>query len=135
MKKSVFFIDDDETYLYLLERSALKFTDSHLVHSAYNGADALEKLKKYQQEGTELPNIMFVDINMPVMDGFEFLDEFKKQREFLIELQSIVPILMLTSSEESSDKSKVLSTGIVSDYIVKPFGTKNIEQMLAKFLS
>lgn len=135
MTKSVLFIDDDETFLYVLERTAKKIENISDVYLAKNGKEALDMLKSWQGMGEKLPNVMFVDINMPVMDGFEFLERFKKQREELECLKRIVPVVMLTSSHHESDKEKALSTGVVEKYIIKPAGIEETEKMLKEVIA
>lgn len=130
MKKSVFFIDDDDSFIFILNRCASKMVEISKVYSAKNGRDALDQLIFWKNDGAELPNVMFVDINMPVMDGFEFLNEFKKLCENFEEFKAIVPIVMLTSSEQEMDKDKANATGIVKKYIIKPAGIDKIARIL-----
>lgn len=131
MSKSVLFIDDDETYLYLLERAAKSVAVESDVYTAKNGKDALEMIEGWRKANQKIPNIMFVDVIMPVMDGFEFLEIFKEQREQYELLKEIVPIVMLTSSMNESDRENALEMGMVEKYVIKPAGVKDTEAMLA----
>lgn len=134
MSKKLFFIDDDEVFLYLIERTCQKIETVEGIEFAENGEDALQKIDSWLGGTRPLPNLMFVDINMPGMDGFEFLDEFKVLREKFEELKKIVPIVMLTSSVHEQDEEKALATGIVSDFVVKPPDMEGLEKSIRKFL-
>lgn len=130
MSKVLLFIDDDEDFLYVLSRVANKLDFISEIQTAKNGKAALDTLIALKYAGKRLPDTMFVDLNMPVMDGFEFLEKFKMLRETYSEFKKIVPIIMLTSSREDSDKKTALEMGIVQNYVIKPAGMKNLESML-----
>ena len=131
MSKVLFFIDDDdEDFLYVLSRVANKLDFISEIQTAQHGKAALDTLIALKDAGKRLPDTMFVDLNMPVMDGFEFLEKFKMLRETYSEFKKIVPIIMLTSSREDSDKKTALEMEIVQNYVIKPAGMKNLESML-----
>ncbi|MFZ0545850.1 MAG: response regulator [Candidatus Promineifilaceae bacterium] len=69
-KKRILIVDDDKMIVWLIEQS-LK-SDSYEIFTAYNGADALEKAYKIH------PNLMILDLNMPVMDGYEVCRQLHK---------------------------------------------------------
>ena len=134
MGKHLFFIDDDDIFLHILERTCRKIDEVSQFSSACHGRDALNKIDTWVKNGENIPNIAFVDINMPIMNGLEFLEHFKKKREQIERLKQIIPIVMLTSSEDGGDKEKAFATGIVDDYMVKPFHIKEMETFLRKVI-
>ncbi len=87
---------------------------------ALNGKLALSKV------AGKGPDLIFLDINMPVMDGFEFLAEVQKEK-----LCPNAKIIMLSSSHNPSDKQKSETFPQVIDYIIKPLTTEKIMQSLA----
>ena len=106
MDKKILIVDDDE---FLLEMYSLKFKDSGFdVDSAKGGEETLAKLR----EGAR-PDIMLLDVVMPVMDGFEVLRIAKKEN--LIP-KTIVVILTNLGQKEDVDKGMALGA---DDYIVK----------------
>lgn len=133
MGKKLFFIDDDTTFFYLIERASEKVESVEALYHAESGEDALEKIESWLNGEGQLPDLMFVDINMPKMDGFEFLDEFKAMREKFEELKKIIPIVMLTSSQHESDKEKAMGTGIVDSFMVKPPDLEGLTKVIRDF--
>ncbi len=87
---------------------------------ALNGKEGLSKV------AGNGPDLIFLDINMPVMNGFEFLAEVQKEK-----LCPNAKIVMLSSSINPSDKQKSESFPQVIDYIIKPLTTEKIMQSLA----
>lgn len=86
---------------------------------AFSGArEALEQIKKWwPEEGPELPVAIFLDINMPHMDGWEFLKEFEKLPQHITEKCMVA---MLTSSIDVDDIEKSKRYRLVRDFISKP---------------
>ncbi len=134
MSKAFFFIDDDEEFLYFVGRICENIENVSKVLSASDGKDALDKILKWLTSKADLPNLMFVDINMPRMNGFEFLEEFKKLRTQHNSLKNIIPVVMLTSSQNSTDKDKAFRTGIVDNYIIKPNSADKMTDLIHNFL-
>ena len=80
--------------------------------------DALEAGEKLKKDNIDL---LFLDINMPTMSGWEFLEHFEKLDE---NVKHKIKVFILSSSVDSRDKRKAFTYGSVSDYIIKPL-TKN----------
>ncbi len=105
-QQKVLIIDDDK---FLLNMYILKFQNhGFTVCSAASGAEGLDKLK-----GGELPDIILLDLIMPVMDGFEFLE---KMREGHLAEHAVVIVLSNQSQQADIDRAKKLG---VQGYIVK----------------
>jgi CheY-like chemotaxis protein len=119
---SILIIDDNAGDRYLLARDIKKAGFEVNIFEKENGETALEFFKDYEKN-KELyprdfpPNVVFLDINMPKLDGNQFLEEFALLRGELNARPSI--FLMLSSSEQEEDKLKSLSYAFVKSYIVK----------------
>ena len=128
MKKinKVLLIDDDEICNELNLLTIKKSNFSENIDIVYNGEEALEYFfkKKYNDE---FPDIIFLDINMPRMDGFEFLDKVKENTTLALHNARIY---LLTSSINQSDISKAKNYAI-DGFLNKPL-TKNKLQELFK---
>lgn len=107
MKKKILAVDDSSAIRKLVEFS-LK-SAGFLVATVQNGQEALEAIAKSQFDA------IILDINMPKMDGFEFLKQAKPQAAY-----AAIPIIMLTTEGQDEDKERALALG-ATDYIVKPF--------------
>ena len=81
-----------------------------------NGLDAINFFKS-PHEDKEIPEVVFLDINMPVMNGWEFMEEFVKIRH---SIQKKIDVYVLSSSTDTVDIQKAKSNPEITDYIVKP---------------
>src|SRR5271157_1087619 len=121
--KHIMVIDDSVTIRTSVEY-ALKGLGFPLDH-AENGADALEKVKALKEKGQDLA-LCIVDVNMPVMDGITFIDEFRKIDRF-------TPVLVLTTESEEV-KIKAGKTAGASGWIVKPFKNQEMVNVVQKLV-
>lgn len=126
MKKidSICIIDDDPIFVFGARRmiEMANLCKSFMIFK--NGKDALENLKPLMQAKRALPQIILLDLNMPIMDGWQFLDEFVK-----IKSDNPVTIYIVSSSIDPNDLKKVKDYNIVSNYIVKPISSDFIKQL------
>ena len=107
-KRTVLLVDDDEITNFMCKKMLTELGfDS--VDSATNGLEAI----KYLQN--TCPDLIFLDIKMPIMDGFEFLEELKTTN-----LCQDVKIIMLTSSSREKEIKQASAYANVIDFVVKP---------------
>jgi CheY-like chemotaxis protein len=128
MKKinSLYVIDDDKIYHFLL-KSLLKQNGIHAKSTFFcNGQDAIDFIK--QNNTTEnIPDLILLDVNMPIMNGWEFLEEFVKLIPKLIKQPTIY---MISSSNNEVDIDKVKDFNeTVRDYFLKPICKEDIEKI------
>lgn len=129
---SALIVDDSEIDRYILKRQ-LKEVGVVDVFESDDGSSALKFLENYE-ENCKLhykkfpPVVIFLDINMPIIGGFEFLEKFAELRKKL-GLVSCV-IMMYSSSERPEDKEKAASFDFVKDYLTK--GEMSIEELKNK---
>lgn len=135
---SALIIDDSATDCYLLTRQ-LKATGlvDHIFET-HDGLAALDFFKDYEANSSAYPKefppvLLFLDINMPIMDGHGFLKAFKKL-ENASKYDSCI-VIMFTSSEQQIEKDKALEYEFVKDYLVKGrFSVAELKQHIEKFL-
>lgn len=108
-QNNILIVDDDPRYLRLIEINLM--TEGYQVKTSMNGQDAVE------QVAAEQPNLLLMDVMMPIMDGFTATERI---REF-----SNVPIIILTAKGEEHDRVRGLDVG-ADDYIVKPFSAQEL---------
>ena len=114
--KNVLLIDDDSVFNFLNTKTLERMGIVNDIHTALNGKEALNLFNDYYQGSRQLPDIILLDLNMPIMDGFEFLEAFRKLR-----LSGIadVKIIIVTSSQNPKDMARAKSLGI-DHYLPKP---------------
>jgi CheY-like chemotaxis protein len=120
-------IDDDEIYLFLMKKSFYAMGVNNEVLSFLNGADALEELIKLKNNNEDLPSIIFLDINMPIMDGWEFLTEFRKINATVLNKISVY-IVSSSIAIEDIEKSKTFPE--IVDYLTKPVEIDTLASIL-----
>ncbi|MEO9965353.1 MAG: response regulator [Reichenbachiella sp.] len=120
---TVLLVDDDPTSIFLQQHLLTDVCNYNgKIHECHNGKMALDYLENkgdFAENGTSYPkpDLILLDINMPVMNGFEFLDAYKLLPK---ELKGGIVISMLTSSLNKLDKDKAEKYQDVSDFIIKP---------------
>jgi len=123
MSKSICVIDDDQIYQIIVKKIILKAGIFEKIHCFQNGLTALEAFKDPE---VPLPQLILLDINMPGMDGWEFVSELKKQRPHLhLETR----IYIVTSSIAFSDRDKALALPEVSGFISKPLSVARLREI------
>lgn len=122
--KSVMLVDDNEIDNIINEKiiEANSFADSILVFQT--GQEALDYLKDHQDNEDALPEIVFLDINMPIMDGFQFLEDFENFSDTVL---TKCKIIMLSSSISPKDIDRAASSRYVKKYLNKPLNARYLE--------
>lgn len=120
-------IDDDEIYIFLMKKSFAAMGINQEVISFLNGADALEELLQLKNNQEALPGIILLDINMPIMDGWEFLNEFRKIQS---ENSTKIPIYIVSSSIANEDLEKSKTYPEIIDYLCKPLELETLVSII-----
>lgn len=115
---NILLIDDDTVNNFIVINTLNKLEITENVDSVLNGLEGIEYLKSKISSNKELiPSVIFLDINMPIMDGWEFLQEFELLPE---EVKNQCSIYMVSSSVYEDDISKSKQYKSVKDFISKP---------------
>jgi CheY-like chemotaxis protein len=125
MKKEIFIIDDDPIYTMIVSKMINKIDASLSINKCENGEVGLAQLENLRHSNHCL--ITFLDINMPVVNGWEFLDEIKNRNFFNI--QELV-IYMVSSSTNESDVLRAKQYEFVRGFFHKPLSTADIKTII-----
>jgi len=117
--KNILLVEDDELDVISVERSLKKLDHPYELETTYNGIEALEVLNQAKQQKRPLPDVILLDLNMPKMNGIEFLKELRKDEN----LKNIQVFVMTTSGDESD--RKITEQLGVSGYLIKPLNFNN----------
>jgi CheY-like chemotaxis protein len=124
-------VDDNKNDNFFHEREIKKTHLETIVIPKESGAEALEYLNSMIESGNRKPILIFLDINMPGMDGWGFLDEYSKLDK---DIQSGIIVVMLTTSDNPETKARAMSWSSVSDYITKPLTKEIMEDLNERYL-
>ncbi len=128
-------IDDSDIDQYLIKRQLTESKFASRVFSKFNGQEALEFLSDYaankiQYKDDYPPSVILLDINMPLMNGFEFLEKFKKLREEHDYCSTSI-IVFLTSSSDEKDINQATQYDFVKGYIHKPLDITQLQELVS----
>jgi CheY-like chemotaxis protein len=126
----VMVIDDSDTDRYIAEHYLIKNSITAKVISQPSAMQALEYLGRYS-EYIQLPRIIFLDIRMPVMDGFDFLDEYEKLSPTV---HKNCVIYMLSSSVDPTDHERIKNNPFVKGFISKPLNKEKLQRIVSENL-
>ena len=127
--KTLMLVDDDEIIVYLTKRIIAQTNLVELINVFGNGKDAIDYLKENLNNPDLFPEIIFLDLFMPIMDGWEFLEEYIQIKP---KTSSPTTIYVITSSVSEEDIIKAKSYSVVTDYIIKPTTKENFIAILEK---
>lgn len=122
--KNILLIDDDRDDQQMFVSAAFEISDNISCTAIGNTASALEKLKTK----VIIPDIIFLDLNMPVMNGQQFLTEIKKD-----ETLKEIPVIIFTTSSHAPTKKITKDLG-AQDFITKPNRYEELKKILEPFL-
>ncbi len=130
--KSILLIDDNEAdnFLHTLVIKEAACTD-HVV-AIKSGQKALEYLRETEEGLHPQPDLIFLDINMPGMDGWEFLEEYKN---LINTKKSQIVVVMLTTSPNPDDQEKARQISEISKYVNKPLSQEILDEIMKEYFA
>lgn len=118
-------IDDDPIYIFGAKRvlQVANFSNTFMIFK--NGKDALDALEPLLKQDQNMPGVILLDINMPIMDGWQFLDKF-----VALNTNPYIQIYIVSSSIDPRDIEKAKTYDIVKGYILKPISLEKIQESI-----
>jgi CheY-like chemotaxis protein len=127
MTKKILVIDDDEVFRYLHSKVIALTGIKADVITASHGLEAFEIITKILENGEALPTEMFIDLNMPTMNGFEFI---RSMNDFEFPGKEQIKMIVVTSSVNDADKVTADELGI-KYFLTKPLLVKDVADVLS----
>ncbi len=122
----VMILDDNDIDNFITQRVLNKSHFTKQVDICNSGVELLEYLKRNEHHLDKIPEVIFVDLNMPVIKGFVFLFEFNALSKAL---KDKCQIIVLSSLKEDLSVDKVLQNEFVADFIAKPLTASALKNM------
>jgi CheY-like chemotaxis protein len=120
-------VDDDNVYQFTTTRTieTHKLAKKILIFS--DGEEAIKFLVDNLGNSETLPDIIFLDINMPIMDGWQFLEEYVMLKP---KIGKKITIYMISSSVDPADLERAKKISEISDYIIKPINPEMLKEII-----
>lgn len=125
-------IDDDEVYQYTARKAIRLQKMMNKIQVFSDGERALEFLAKNNTNLAELPDVIFLDLNMPIMDGWQFLDEYVNLKP---RIGKEIVIYIVSSSVDPIDLERAKKINEVTDFMVKPVSGEKISEIVGDLLN
>lgn len=122
----VMLVDDNDTDNFISRRIIEITNFAKNVEIKNSGKSALEYLDQNKENPDKLPDYIFLDINMPIVDGFVFLYEFEKFNSYL---RNKCNVIILSSSDNKRDIDKIVNNDNVIKFITKPLTENALEEI------
>ncbi len=130
MNNSIWVVDDDPIFRLIFAMTVKKLNGSYLIKEHENGAEACAKIDELFKLTAQFPRCLFMDINMPGMNGWECLDKIRK---LLSNYQGTLPkIYIISSSINPEDKKRALSFECTTGYLTKPIAIDTLQKIMGE---
>lgn len=128
----VLLIDDAASDNFFHTRTINKLGCADQVVAVKSGPQALSYLQSSSQEDSPSPNLIFLDINMPGMDGWAFLKDYRDNQ---YDVQSGAVLCMLSTSNNPDDVHRATEDPSVAEYLTKPLTEEQLSTVLERYFS
>ncbi|HLP34007.1 MAG TPA: response regulator [Bacteroidia bacterium] len=127
--KTLTLVDDDDIFVFLTKKTIEETKLVELIRVFDNGLDALNFLKENKDNTDALPEIILLDLSMPIMNGWQFLEEFTILNPMI---GKTITIYICSSSISPDDVARAKAISEVSDYIIKPVNKEKLIELIKK---
>lgn len=127
--ESAYVIDDDDTYQFIVQRTIEQTKLVKQIRVFSNGLEAIRFFEASLINGESLPDIILLDLTMPIMDGWGFLEDYVALRP---RVGKKIIVYIVSSSINPVDVERARSISAVTDYVVKPLTIEKFVELLQK---
>lgn len=124
---TIYLIDDDDIFKFLTCKVIQETNSVGLIKMFQNGQTAIDEIKKAISKKDNLPELILLDLSMPIMDGWNFLDEMRLLKPLI---NSEIIIYIVSSTISPKDIQRVNNYSEVKDYIIKPITRQKFSDLL-----
>ncbi|WP_299317387.1 response regulator [uncultured Maribacter sp.] len=130
---TILLVDDDDASNFLHSIFINKLDMDVNINSALNGQEAIDFILGKGQEKLELPCMVMLDLRMPVMDGWQFMDAYEE----LVpkKLKEQITIVLVTISDNKEDKERAIANQYIADFAQKPLSDETFKALIQKHYS
>lgn len=118
-------IDDDDINIFIMKKMVQKTGYEADMVSKANGQTAIDYLRELIKNDQPLPDLILIDVNMPVLNGWEFLESYE-----LLNIKKDIDMYMLSSSIYENDREKASTYNTLKGFICKPLSVEQVTQLL-----
>jgi CheY-like chemotaxis protein len=130
MKKKIIWVVDDDAIYQIIINKLIQKSGVFSAHSSFtNGKEAITALNNTLDDANYLPDVILLDINMPVMDGWEFMEEIKMIKS---KIRKQITIYLVSSSIAIEDKNKSKTYTDIVGYLPKPISVNDLIAIVSK---
>lgn len=123
----VFVVDDDKIFHFIIRKLLISNNINVEPRFFVNGLQAIEGIKSKLDNEEAAPDLILLDINMPILDGWQFLEEFKKLKK---RIQKEISIYIISSSDNTVDRNKAEDfKDEIKDYYLKPITIEGLRSI------
>ncbi|PRP67568.1 response regulator [Nonlabens agnitus] len=119
-------IDDDDIFTFTIKKMLELNHLTHRIDTFSNGLEAKQQLDFRKENNLPYPNIILLDINMPILDGWQFMDEFSQFAD-----KKEIIVYLISSSIDPNDRIKAKKYEDIKDFVVKPVTINALLQLIA----
>lgn len=128
--KEVWIVDDDHIFRLFLKTILVKSEEFEIINAFENGLLAIDELKSRIKSNTMPPSIIFLDINMPILNGWEFMEAYAEIKDAV---KSKIEIYISSSSIDKYDLDKAKNDGNIKDFLTKPLKLDTVKMVAQNY--
>ena len=123
-------IDDDTIYHFILTSIINKNKLAESILSFLDGEKAIQYLTENKMNNEKIPDVLFLDVNMPIMDGWMFIEEYARIK---MNITKKILVFMLSSSANPTDIERADKISEISNYIIKPQNLEEVKMIFENY--
>jgi len=122
-------IDDDDIFRFIMKKHIINQDLAENILCFENGKEAIKYILDHRLEEDKLPDVMFLEINMPIMDGWDFVSAYNEAKKKIVKDATI---FMISSSVDDRDISRAKDSEVITEYVTKPLDKQKIKELMGK---